>query len=259
MRCTDHPMYDAVGICPSCGRYFCDICKVKVLNVPHCKECAERIIFQMAGDRRKTTLKGLPHPKGIVRRKYFIFGVIGSGIMVFGALFLFVLGLHRRFDFLPRDIWQIFWPVGVSILCAGLAISSIGFYGFYINYGSSLGYLCMMILPISSFFFLSIFMYSFYVQFEGGRFSTALGALSLTLILMAITIFRVKNFTLEVSLCSVVVIFMVAAAALTWLVFITETMGLGWLLLIVACSLMAIMFFKAKIPIKKHLDFPLLP
>jgi hypothetical protein len=227
--------------------------------MPHCKECAERIIFQMAGNRGKTIPIRLPMPKGIVRRKYFVFGCIGSGIMAFGALFLFVLGLHRRWDFLPQDMWQIFWPMGVSILCAGLAILSIGFYGFYINYGSSLGYLCMMILPISALFFLSIFMYSFYIEYEVGRFSTALGALSLSLILMAITIFQVKNFTLEVRLCNVIVIFLLAVASLSWLVYISEAMGLGWFLLIVACSLMAIMFFKAKIPIKKQSGFPLLP
>ncbi|MCK5346796.1 MAG: hypothetical protein KAR20_25485, partial [Candidatus Heimdallarchaeota archaeon] len=234
----------------SCGRYFCDICKVKVLNMPHCKECAERIIFQMASGGGQTKPMRLPVPKGIVHRKYFVFGGIGSGIMAIGALFLFVLGLHRNWGFLPGNLWEIFWPVGVSILCAGLAILSIGFYGFYINYGSNLGYLCMMILPISSLFFLSIFMYSFYIQYEVGRFSTALGALSITLILMGIAISQVKNFTLLIGLSNLTVIFLLAAAALTWIVFVTEAVGIGWMILFGACILMAFFFFKIKLPLK---------
>jgi hypothetical protein len=204
----------------------------------------------MAGSGGRGKPMRLPVPKGIVQRKYFIFGGVGAGIMAIGALFLFVLGLHRRFDILTNDVWQIFWPLGVSILCAGMAILSIGFYGFYINYGSSLGYLCMMILPISSLFFLSIFMYSFYVQYEVGRFSTALGALSITLVMMAITISQVRNYTLLMGLSIFTAIFLLSAAALTWAVFVTEALGIGWIILTGACILMAFFFIKIKLPLR---------
>jgi hypothetical protein len=254
-------MNNAIEMCPSCGRYICDICLVNVLNVPHCKDCAEGIIYQMAATKTK-----MPNPQKLLplsstpSPKYYGFGYIGGGFMTIGALFLWILGIHRRFDFLPDYIWGLLWPMGVTLLCVGLAIAAIGFYGFYVNLGSTLGYICLVILPLGSLFFLAIFMYSFYIDYDVGRFSTGLAALSISLILMAITILSVRYHTSTPNLSKLTAIILFVAACLSWVVFITEAMGIGWFLLMVASILTSLVFFRAKYPnrIQSYLPFPFL-
>ena len=85
MKCTKHPMNEAIAVCPSCGRGICEICRVNVINVPHCKECAEWFIFQMATiPRTKPKSLQLPIPRGEPNKNYFIIGCIGSIIMMIG-------------------------------------------------------------------------------------------------------------------------------------------------------------------------------
>ena len=249
VKCAIHLQNEAMGVCTSCGRNICDICRVNVLNKPHCKACAEAIIYQMARGRAKTKPIKMPSPRGPPSRNYYLFGLIGSIMMAIGAVLLWLLGVDRRFDIFPRDVWELFWLVGIPILCIGIAVTSMGFYGFYINYGSTLGYICLMILPLSALFFISIFLYSFFINFDVGRFSTGLGALSIGLILMAITILSVENYTMTWGISKVTAIFLFAAAALSWVVFITEAIGLGWMVLLVACVLLAIYFHKIKMPL----------
>jgi hypothetical protein len=262
VKCKNHPTKEAITICPSCGRHICEICIVNVLNTLHCKECAERIIVQMALSKGvKPKSAKLPQPIGTPSRKYFVFGYIGSIIMATGAFILMILGLHRQMDFLSQQFWEILWPLGVSLFCIGLATTSIGFFGFYINYGSNLGYVCLLILPLSSLFFLAIFMYSFFVFYEVDRFSTGIFAISVALILMAISIIHVKFFTLIGGLSNLTSVSLFAAAGLIWLVFIPEAVGFGWLTLMAACVLMAMMFFRSNIPLKDsiHVHYPVPP
>jgi hypothetical protein len=202
-----------------------------------------------AGRKKPKPVKA-PSPRGLPSSNYFIFGYIGSSIMAIGASLLWILGLHRRLDFLSPDLWEMFWLVGVSILCLGIAITAMGFYGFYINYGSTFGYLSLMILPLCALFFFSIFMYSFFINYDVGRFSTGLGALSIGMILMALSILSVEKYTLTFGLSKVTAIFLFAAAGLTWVIFISEGIGIGWLIMLVACILMTFLFSKIKLPLR---------
>lgn len=249
LKCAIHPKNEALGICNFCGRFICDICQVNVLNVPHCKGCAEQVIYHMAtGGGNIYRAKKPPYPRGRPSSKLFVYGYLGSSLMALGALFLWVLGMHRRLDFLSQEIWEIFWLIGVPVLCLGMAISAVGFYGFYINYGSTMGYISAIIIPISALFFLSIFIYSFFIYYEVGRFSTGLGSLSIGFILMAITILKVDNYVHSSYLSKITSVLFFAAAGLTWVIFITEAIGIGWLVLLFACILLALLFSKIKLP-----------
>jgi hypothetical protein len=175
--------------------------------------------------------------------------------MAIGALLLWILGLDRRFDILSPDAWELFWLGGVSLLSIGLAIASLGFYGFYVNYGSTLGYMCLIILPLGGVFFISIFLYSFFINFEMGRFSTGLGALGIGMVLMGITILSVERYTLTGWISKIAAIILFASAGLIWVVFVTEGIGLGWMVLFIGCLFMAIFFMKIKMPLRSITRF----
>jgi hypothetical protein len=249
VKCAIHPQNEAIGVCTSCGRYICDACRVNVLNNPHCKGCAETIIRQMVGIRGRPKPVKIPQPRGPPSSKYYLFGIIGSIMMAVGAMLLWILGMNRNYGFLSWNLWELFWNVGVPILCIGIAITSIGFYGFYINFGSTMGYICLMILPLSALFFVSIFFYSFHITFEIGRFSTGVASMSIGLILMAITILSVEKFTMTRVLSKATAIFLFAAAALSWVVFVTEAIGIGWMILFVASILLALFFHRINLPL----------
>jgi hypothetical protein len=250
VRCENHPEYEAIAFCIQCGRSICEFCNVNVMDVPHCKFCAESIIIQMTKRMRKSKIYRPPRPKGPPSSRYFIFGYVGSFLMAIGALLLWILGMDRRFDILSRDVWEIFWLGGISFLSIGLAITALGFYGFYINYGSTLGYICLIILPLGGMFFLAIFLYSFFINFEVGRFSTGLGALGIGMVLMGLTILSVEKYTLTGWISKITAIIMFAATGLVWVVFVTEGIGLGWMVLFAGCLFMGIFFIRIKMPLR---------
>jgi hypothetical protein len=249
MKCAKHPMNDAIAVCPSCGREICEVCRVSVLNVPHCKECAEWMLFQLASASKM--LFRMPVPRGIPSRSYFIIGGIGTIIMSIGAL---VLGIYFFINFGYygyRDGDFILLFIGSGLLLFGLILTGIGFFGFYKNYSSFMGLISFVFSIIGSVIYVAFTIFSInrgYGSYIGPEYIGAAVIIGICLILMGITFLLVKDFTMVKNLSSATGIYTLIVAGLFCSVFLVLVFGIAWFLLIVACPLMAMVFFLARLP-----------
>ena len=172
MRCEVHPEYDAVGVCISCGRGACPDCKVIFQGALHCKSCIEsgRILsnapVQPPAQAQKLYvappdyIHGLwssppggfiakPLPAGEPSGAFFKIGFVGavlSGVAIlFNALFYYTLTMDSFWGHHSNPVIFAFF-CGTALL-TGAVITTVGFFGFYRNYGS-----------LSSLIFSSIFL-----------------------------------------------------------------------------------------------------
>ncbi len=250
VNCEKHPTSEVIASCPLCGRGFCENCQVNVMNVPHCKECAEWILFQTLSAIK--TQFPLPIPRGTPRRDYFIVGGIGSIITL---IFAFFIGYFFFYNFsfygYYMDDFTMLFALGCFFTC-GLIATALGFYGFYHNYGSIMGLVTFVFSLICS----AIFIISLYMAVFDSRFGGSFGAeyiisaisVGVCLGLMGVTLLIVKNFTMQSTLSAAAGIFTILVAILFGSIFMALFFGIAWFLLMVACLLIAVMFFLAKLP-----------
>ncbi|MCD6461978.1 MAG: hypothetical protein J7L61_04475 [Thermoplasmata archaeon] len=159
MKCAVHNDRDAVGVCVHCGGGVCTECRVVLGGRIFCKRCAEtvtdpRAVFPGASiswPAPEIPRPMIPRPKGVPKRYFFNIGKWGA---LLGSVGLLVLGSSVLFLFLvsSNTLIYIMWGVGVpgaAIYGAGILMLSCGAYGFYRNYGSTMGlgaFLTMIIL-----------------------------------------------------------------------------------------------------------------
>ncbi len=260
MNCAKHPQNVAIATCPSCGRNICEECRVNIVNMPHCKECAEWLLFQMASAYR---IPKVPMPRGQPRKELFTIGSAGSIVMLISAfcIGIFMFTEHSIFGLTSYPWWLILWG---AVFSGGMIVNSVGFYGFYKNYGSTMGLITFVFLLISSFIFIASFIFSVHAYHEdfgpfqpepwrysiGPEIVGAVFIFGVCLVLMGVTFLVVKNYTMEVQLSTATGIFTIIVAALFCSVFLAIFVGIAWFISVMACLLMAIVFFLAKLPPK---------
>lgn len=250
MNCSIHPMNTAIGICPSCNRAICEICSMNVMNVPHCKDCAEWIFYQVM--RSSRSLFSVPIPRGEPVKKYFVIGGIGALTMVVGALLIGIFFL-ANFSFYGFNNSGFYWLLftGTGLLAGGLILTGVGFFGFYKNYGSFMGFITFVFADISSFIFISFTLFSIsnpYGYFVGPEYIGAAVIVGICLVLMGVTLLLIKNYTMVRNLTLAAGIFTIIVASLFCSVILALFFGIAWFMLIAASILMAVVFFLAKLP-----------
>jgi hypothetical protein len=250
MNCSNHPMNNAIGICPSCNRAICEICSMKVMNIPHCKDCAEWIFYNVMKSSR--SLFSVPIPKGQPIRKYFVIGGIGALTMVVGALLIGIFFM-ANFSFFGSDNSGFYWLLfaGTGLLAGGLIVTGVGFFGFYRNYGSFMGLITFIFADITSFIFISFTIFSIsgpYGYFIGPEYIGAAVIVGICLVLMGVSLLLIKNYTMVRNLTLATGIFTLVVAALFCSVFTAMFFGIAWFTLVAAGILMAVVFFLAKLP-----------
>lgn len=258
MKCHMHPMNNAIAVCPSCGRAICEICRVNVLSIPHCKECAEQIIARMATFARKKPPK-IPVSRGTPKREYFILGAIGALIMVIGAGYLGYFTWEADYSMRSYPASLIIYSAFFSI---GLLIIAFGFYGFYKNYGSIMGLVSSVFLWINSVLFLPLIIFSveetsysywhnqYEYRIEVWYFISAIVLFGICLALMGACLLTVKNYMMTSRLSKSAGILNIADSFLFVSILSAVISGIAWFVLIVACALMAFIFLTARLPIK---------
>jgi hypothetical protein len=222
------------------------------MNMVHCKECAEYLFYQLMSSQHAPPK--LPVSRGPPNRKMFAFGGIGAMILlVVGPLIGLFMLIGQTWSTMSEYPWQlILLAVSFSL---GLALSGIGFYGFYRNYGSIMGLVsCVFLIvtafitPVSTFFSIQES-----EDWDGGT-SYRIGLeiipsfviIGICLILMGTTLVLVRNYTMNrnLSTASGIVSFFVAGLFLT--IFPAIFLGIAWFLIMVPSILIALVFSLAK-------------
>lgn len=253
MKCAKHPRSDALAVCPSCGRAICEICRVNVGNVPHCKECVEWIILQMG--RFPQRPMRMPMLRGVPRREFFMAGFVGALIMMIAAAGNWFVLFGGDLSYNPYLWTFIIMNVLFSV---SLAITSVGFYGFYRNYGVILGLMSFVFLMIASIIFLGLSIFSVgepsmdpyedYSLIKPEFFIPAVILVGVSIVLMGVTLILVEDYTMLRDLSKATGFYNIMIASLFIIPFFTVDGGFGWLALVIGCILMAMVFFKAKLP-----------
>lgn len=162
MKCEKHPEMDAIGNCVYCGRGVCELCKVRVNDLVHCKECARA--GRVKGDHKKDVqpqpappiafvqippqgfnpfnqsnmLYVQPEPKGTPTASYFKFGAAWSLIccgLSFSVGILMVIGNFINDSLIYDWAIPIFFIPLLTLSFSMLPL--IGSYlGFYRNFGN---------------------------------------------------------------------------------------------------------------------------
>ncbi|UCG70038.1 MAG: hypothetical protein JSV09_03210 [Thermoplasmata archaeon] len=258
-------MNETFGICPTCGRGICEDCSVMVINVPHCKDCTEWILFQMATASRM--LPRLPMPKGMPNKIYFNIGGIGAivlSLISVGIGYFFFVN-STNFELSEDNVRGLLFMSG---LFAGVfAITGFGFLGFHKNYGSFIGWITFVFFMITPFIFTAFTIFSLHGEFddrEGEHFHIGpeyIGVaiiIGICLVLMGITLILVRNYTMIANLSTATGIFSIIVAGLFCTVFMVIILGIAWFALTVLFISLALVFFGAKLP-PKYIGNPPIP
>jgi hypothetical protein len=263
VKCANHPGYDAMAMCPSCGKQICEFCSVNIFNMPHCKECTENLVLHMSKLPKRRFRKNLPrkrrlkamkkaYPTGRLNRNFFIIGSIGSLLI---AITTFFLGWSFS---IPRDIsfssypW---WLIQLSILTSiGMIITAFGFYGFYRNYGTTLGLITSISLMIGS-FWLPFFIFNSILDISwweetpfrlGVMFSGAIYTIGMCLVLMGAVLLNVKNITGARILSKTAGVAGIGSSLLFFAITPAHVAGVAWFAFSASSIIMALVFFSAK-------------
>jgi hypothetical protein len=202
-------------------------------------------------------------PIGEPRRELFIWGGSGSIILTIAAVcigfFMISENLSNRLGY---PWWFVIWS---AIFSVGLFATSIGFYGFFRNYGSTLGLVTYIILVISSFIFIFsvIFSVHYYPYEPGGwgsepagrysieiEFIGAIEILGICLALMGFTFIMLRHIIMVEDMPVTVGIFNIIIALCFCSIILVVILEVVWILLAVACFLTSLVFFSAKLPPK---------
>jgi hypothetical protein len=265
MRCENHPEFEAVAQCPSCGKHICEFCRVIMFNMPHCKECTQNMVqsMQILSPRKlrklakKRRLKAMERaePKGKPNRDFFIIGGVGSiiiSIATFAIGWSFSVPRHVGFGSYP--LWLVQYIV---LFAVGMAITVFGFYGLYRNYGTAWGIVASTFCAIGSFWIPLLVYTSIHMPRGWGddavryslkiQFGFALLIIGTCLVFMGIALINVKNITRERVLTFTSGLLNIVVAVLFFIIFPASTMGIAWFGFSSSSIIMAFVFISAKL------------
>lgn|GEM_PF-3207863 len=269
MKCYFHQGKEAVGACVSCGKGLCEECKIELYGKLHCKQCIERKSITQEQIYPQYPLPYVypfysypysypypypiwnpsykpPMPRGKPTKLYFNIGGIGSLIFavvsaISGFMFIFYV---LRYGY---DIFQNFLPVHSFVTLVSISVTSVGFYGYYWNYGRTSGLVSCVLMIIAGIMYgilgylASIFHYVVVSYIVIGFIM--LGCASLC---MAWANMDSKEMFDSKPLLNIVSIFLGICAVFFWVV-VPMLFGFGWFLFTVAMLFQAFLFSRANI------------
>lgn len=275
MRCENHPQFEAMAQCSSCGKHICEFCSVLVFNMPHCKECTQNMVHNMPilsprklrkQLRKRRRLKAMESavPKGRPNRDFFIAGGVGSiivAIATFAMGWSFSVPMHDSFGSYPH------WLVGYIILYAiGTAITGVGFYGLYRNYGSVWGIIASTFCVIGTLWVPLLVYSSIHTVNRWAsdtvryglkiQFGFALLIIGTCLVLTGIALFNVKNLTGVRILSKTAGLLNILVSLLFFLIWPASTTGIAWFGFCSSGIIMTMLFFSARVETETSSEFP---
>jgi len=148
MKCWLHRDRDAVAFCKFCGKGVCEFCLVVFGGDSYCKTCIESgRIVAVAPPSKPTVAEGMPEPRGMPSRAFFIVGGVGCIFNAIAAIWVF-------FPILVPVWSRLVWTIGYVLLILGLSLASVGYLGMRRNYGSGVGIASFAIAIVVSVLFL---------------------------------------------------------------------------------------------------------
>ncbi|MEM2899566.1 MAG: hypothetical protein QXT63_02135 [Thermoplasmata archaeon] len=269
MKCYIHKEKDAIGACVSCGKGLCEDCKIEFDRKLHCKACIEKKSItheqfyppypQSYGFPYYPYPQPYPYPypiwspsykppmpKGKSKKIFFNIGGIGALISAIVSGISGFLYLYYIIEYGYDDYRNFLLIVSFALLIS-ISVTSVGFYGYYWNYGRDSGLICCILMIISGLVYAilslvtSLFYYIIMLYFIVGfiMLGIACGTMAWA------NIDSRDMFDLKASL-NITVILLGICALLFWMIF-PMLLGLGWFVLTAAFLFQALLFSRANI------------
>ena len=97
MKCINHPMTDAIGICIGCGKPICEMCKVETGGEIYCKKCISEKVSTQAKKQKSPILAAiLSFIIGGMGQVYN--GQAGKGLLIFFTTWLIIPWIYGIID-----------------------------------------------------------------------------------------------------------------------------------------------------------------
>jgi predicted permease len=179
-------------------------------------------------------------------------GCIGALIIAIASFFMGIsFSIPRSISFSSYPWWLIHLSIIISI---GMIIIAFGFYGFYRNYGTTMGLITSISLIIGS-FWLPFFIFNSIRDRSGWEmppfdliivFSGAIYTLGICLILMGAVLLNVKNLTGVRILTKTAGAACIGSSLLYFAITPVHVGGIAWYAFSSSSIIMALMFFSAR-------------
>ncbi|MEM2900184.1 MAG: hypothetical protein QXT63_05280 [Thermoplasmata archaeon] len=263
MKCYFHEEKEAIGVCVSCGKGLCDDCKIEFDGKLHCKACVEKKSISQKRHESfypqysrpymypfyQNSIWNLSYKPPMPIRKptklYFYIGAIGS--IIFAIVCGFSAFIFGEYVFNGYQLYRNF-PLGLALgTLISISVTSLGFYGYYRNYGRFSGLACCIFMMITGMLYaISSLGYAIFNNFDVYYTIIPFILLGIASGVMAWANLDSKDM-FDLKPLIFITAMLLGMCAVSSLTIIPMFFGCGWFPFTVALSFQAFLFSRAKI------------